>query len=209
MSTIRPSLRPATIALHGGQSPDRATGARAVPIYQTTSYVFNSAEHAADLFALQGARQHLHADHEPDHRRAGEAAGGTRGRRRRAGGRLGAGGHHAGRAEHHRGRARTSSRRATSTAAPTTCSTTRSSGWASRCGSSTRRTRATSPPPSTANTRLVYIESIGNPKNNVDDFEAIADDRAQARASRSSWTTPCRRSSSGRSTTGPTSSSTR
>jgi len=42
-----------TLALHAGQSPDRATNARAVPIYQTTSYVFNDAEHAADLFALR------------------------------------------------------------------------------------------------------------------------------------------------------------
>ncbi|MGD0111780.1 MAG: PLP-dependent transferase, partial [Armatimonadota bacterium] len=38
-----------TIALHGGQQPDPTTGARAVPIYQTTSYVFNSAAHAANL----------------------------------------------------------------------------------------------------------------------------------------------------------------
>ncbi len=42
-----------TIALHGGQKPDPATNARAVPIYQTTSYVFDSADHAADLFGLK------------------------------------------------------------------------------------------------------------------------------------------------------------
>ncbi len=43
-----------TIALHAGQdSPDPATGARAVPIYQTTSYVFHNTEHAANLFALK------------------------------------------------------------------------------------------------------------------------------------------------------------
>src|SRR5471030_851482 len=42
-----------TLALHAGQIPDPATGARAVPIYQTTSYVFDSAEHAASLFNLQ------------------------------------------------------------------------------------------------------------------------------------------------------------
>ncbi len=41
-----------TKALHAGHSPDSATNSRAVPIYQTTSYVFNSAEHAASLFAL-------------------------------------------------------------------------------------------------------------------------------------------------------------
>jgi len=42
-----------TLAIHGGQEPDSATNARAVPIYQTTSYIFNDAEHAARLFALQ------------------------------------------------------------------------------------------------------------------------------------------------------------
>jgi O-acetylhomoserine (thiol)-lyase len=48
-----PKLRFNTLAIHGGQEPDPATNARAVPIYQTTSYVFNDAEHAARLFALQ------------------------------------------------------------------------------------------------------------------------------------------------------------
>ncbi len=42
-----------TLCLHAGQSPDPATGARAAPIYQTTSYVFDSADHAASLFNLQ------------------------------------------------------------------------------------------------------------------------------------------------------------
>ncbi len=42
-----------TLALHAGQKPDPTTGARATPIYQTTSYVFKSTEHAADLFALK------------------------------------------------------------------------------------------------------------------------------------------------------------
>jgi O-acetylhomoserine (thiol)-lyase len=45
-------LRPETLALHGGQEPDSATNARAVPIYQTTSFVFNDTQHAANLFAL-------------------------------------------------------------------------------------------------------------------------------------------------------------
>ena len=43
----------ATRALHAGQQPDAATGARAVPIYQTTSYVFDDTAHAAALFNLQ------------------------------------------------------------------------------------------------------------------------------------------------------------
>ena len=42
-----------TLSLHAGQKPDPATGARAVPIYQTSSYVFKSTEHAANLFALK------------------------------------------------------------------------------------------------------------------------------------------------------------
>ena len=42
-----------TLAIHAGQIPDAATGARALPIYQTTSFVFDSAEHAASLFNLQ------------------------------------------------------------------------------------------------------------------------------------------------------------
>ena len=44
-----------TLALHAGQSPDPATGSRAVPIYQTTSYVFRDTEHAASLFNLERA----------------------------------------------------------------------------------------------------------------------------------------------------------
>ncbi|MBI3947254.1 MAG: homocysteine synthase [Armatimonadetes bacterium] len=46
-------LRSETIALHGGQQPDAATYARAVPIYQSTSFVFRDTEHAANLFALK------------------------------------------------------------------------------------------------------------------------------------------------------------
>jgi O-acetylhomoserine (thiol)-lyase len=42
-----------TLAVHGGQTPDSTTNARAVPIYQTTSYTFNDTDHAARLFALQ------------------------------------------------------------------------------------------------------------------------------------------------------------
>src|SRR5664280_1088518 len=42
-----------TLALHGGQVADPTTNARAVPIYQTTSYVFNDSDHAANLFGLR------------------------------------------------------------------------------------------------------------------------------------------------------------
>jgi O-acetylhomoserine (thiol)-lyase len=44
-----------TVQLHGGQEPDPTTGSRAVPIYQTSSYVFKNSQHAADLFGLKEA----------------------------------------------------------------------------------------------------------------------------------------------------------
>jgi O-acetylhomoserine (thiol)-lyase len=47
------SMRPETIAVHGGYSPDPTTKSVAVPIYQTTSYAFDSAQHGADLFDLK------------------------------------------------------------------------------------------------------------------------------------------------------------
>ena len=43
----------ATLAVHAGAKPDPTTGARATPIYQTTSYVFEDVDHAASLFGLQ------------------------------------------------------------------------------------------------------------------------------------------------------------
>ena len=46
-------FQPETLAIHAGQIPDAATGARALPIYQTTSFVFDSCDHAASLFNLQ------------------------------------------------------------------------------------------------------------------------------------------------------------
>ncbi len=50
-STSEPKF--STLAVHAGASPDAATGARATPIYQTASYVFNDVDHAASLFGLQ------------------------------------------------------------------------------------------------------------------------------------------------------------
>src|ERR1039458_208766 len=51
----RPARLPgfATLAVHAGAQPDPTTGARVTPIYQTTSFVFNDADHAASLFGLQ------------------------------------------------------------------------------------------------------------------------------------------------------------
>ncbi|MGE3065352.1 MAG: O-acetylhomoserine aminocarboxypropyltransferase [Hyphomicrobiaceae bacterium] len=55
MTSETPDRTPgfATLSIHAGAAPDPSTGARATPIYQTTSYVFNDAEHAAALFGLQ------------------------------------------------------------------------------------------------------------------------------------------------------------
>ena len=49
-----------TLTLHGGQRPDPATGARATPIYQTTSFVFQETTHAASLFNL-GRSGHVYS----------------------------------------------------------------------------------------------------------------------------------------------------
>lgn len=53
MAEDTPNYRPATLSVHAGQVPDPTTGSRVVPIYQTTSYVFENADHAAALFGLQ------------------------------------------------------------------------------------------------------------------------------------------------------------
>jgi O-acetylhomoserine (thiol)-lyase len=52
MSTPKP-YKLGTLALHAGHTPDAETHSRAVPIYQTSSYVFDSPEHAARLFNLE------------------------------------------------------------------------------------------------------------------------------------------------------------
>ena len=57
-----------TLSVHAGQRPDPATGARAMPIYQTTSFVFDDTDHAAHLFALQ----RFGNQHEEGRRRAHE-----------------------------------------------------------------------------------------------------------------------------------------
>src|SRR5260221_8291239 len=52
-----------TLSLHAGQHPDPVTGARAVPIYQTTSYVFQDSDHAAALFNLDRKSTRLNSSH--------------------------------------------------------------------------------------------------------------------------------------------------
>ncbi|MEO0729279.1 MAG: PLP-dependent transferase, partial [Pseudomonadota bacterium] len=55
MQDAAPQKQPGfgTLAVHAGATPDASTGARATPIYQTSSFVFNDADHAASLFGLE------------------------------------------------------------------------------------------------------------------------------------------------------------
>ena len=173
MSTIRPSLRPATIALHGGQVPDAATNARAVPIYQTTSYVFASVEHAARLFALQ----------QPGHiytRIGNPTTGVLEDRLAQLDGGVGALALASGQA------AITAAILTITSSGQNIVSTSSLYGGTynlfhhtlARLGIQVRFVDSSHPEHIDAaiddDTRLVYTESIGNPKNNVDDFEAIA-----------------------------------
>ena len=73
----------ATKSLHAGHTPDTASRARAVPIYQTTSFTFEDSSHAASLFALQQFGNIYTPHHEPDHGRLRAA---RRGAGRRDGG---------------------------------------------------------------------------------------------------------------------------
>ena len=55
-----------TLQVHAGQTVDPATGSRAVPIYQTTSYVFDNTEHA-QICLFCGSREYLHKNHESNY----------------------------------------------------------------------------------------------------------------------------------------------
>jgi O-acetylhomoserine (thiol)-lyase len=163
-----------TISIHGGQEPDPATNARAVPIYQTTSYVFNDSNHAADLFALKTFgniySRIMNPTNDVLEKRLAALEGGT-------------------------GALAVSSGQAAITlavlnitrAGQNIVSTSSLYGGTynlfnytlARLGIGVRFVDS-SDPSNVAdaideNTRLVYTESIGNPKNNIDDFLAIAD----------------------------------
>ncbi|WP_338441476.1 aminotransferase class V-fold PLP-dependent enzyme [Synechococcus elongatus IITB4] len=162
-----------TLALHAGQKPDPTTGSRAVPIYQTTSYVFQDAEHAANLFALKAFgniyTRLMNPTTDVLEQRLAALHGGT-------------------------GAVATSSGQAAifyaiaaiTSAGQNIISTTNLYGGTinlfrhtlKRFGIEVRFVDSSDASNVAAaideNTRLVYTESIGNPKGNVDDFEAIA-----------------------------------
>ena len=144
------------------------------PIYQTTSYVFDDADHAADLFGLQRVRQHLHAHHEPDHRRAREAGRRARGRRRRAGLRSGSAAvtfailNIAGAGDHIVERQQPVRRHLQPLRAHAAAARARQSTFVDPADPENFR-RAITP-----KTKLLYAETVGNPKLDTLDIEAVA-----------------------------------
>lgn len=163
-----------TLALHAGQQSDPATNARAVPIYQTASYVFNSAEHAANLFGLKEFGNIYSRIMNPTtdvlEKRLAEMHGGT-------------------------GALAVASGQAAITlailnitrAGQNIVSTSSLYGGTynlfhytlPKFGIQVKFVDSSEPANIEAaindNTRLVYTESLGNPANNVDDFSAIAE----------------------------------
>ena len=161
-----------SLALHAGQTPDPATLSRAVPIYQTTSYVFKSSEHAANLFGLKEFGNIYTRIMNPTtdvlEQRLAQLDGG-----------IGALGVASGQA------AITYAVLNITQAGQNIVSTNYLYGGTynlfhytlPKLGISVKFVDSSDPEnvrkAIDANTRLVYTESVGNPKNNVDDFEAI------------------------------------
>ena len=162
-----------TLALHAGQSPDPATLSRAVPIYQTASYVFKSSEHAANLFGLKEFgniyTRLMNPTTDVLEKRLAELDGGV-------------------------GALALASGQAATTFAVLNIASAGQNIISTNClyggtynlfhytlprfGIDTKFVDTSDPEnvrrAIDAGTRLVYMESVGNPKNNVDDFEAIA-----------------------------------
>ena len=162
-----------TLVLHAGQSPDPATLSRAVPIYQTASYVFKSSEHAANLFGLKEFgniyTRLMNPTTDVLEKRLAELDGGV-------------------------GALALASGQAATTFAVLNIASAGQNIISTNClyggtynlfhytlpkfGIDTKFVDTSDPEnvrrAIDAGTRLVYMESVGNPKNNVDDFEAIA-----------------------------------
>ena len=156
------------------RSPIGATNARAVPIYQTTSYVFNDTDHAARLFGLKEFGNIYTRIMNPTtdvlEKRIAALEGG-----------VGALAFASGQAaetmailNHRRRGRRDRFHHRACTAAPTTCSTTRCPSWASPSGSSTPNAGAVAAA-ITDKTKAVFSETIGNPDLHTLDISAVAD----------------------------------
>ncbi len=164
-----------TRAIHAGQRPDPETGARAMPIYATTSYVFEDAQHAADLFALQTFGNIYTRIRNPTTAAFEERMASLEGG-------LGALATASGQAAQlialaHPGhsRATRSWPRSRSTAAPTPSSTSPCGAWGSTSPSSTSATPSRWRRRSPSDTKVLYGETIGNPRADVLDIAAFAD----------------------------------
>jgi len=163
-----------TLALHAGQSPDSQTLSRAVPIYQTSSYVFKSSEHAANLFGLKEFgniyTRLMNPTTDVLEKRLAELDGGIAALAVASG-----------------QSAITFAVLNITSAGQNIVSTTALYGGTynlfhytlPRMGITVKFVDSSDPENIRAaideNTRMVYTESVGNPKNNVDDFRAIAD----------------------------------
>ncbi len=165
-----------TKQIHSGAAPDPVTNARATPIYKTTSYVFNNAEHAQEPVRARRVRQHLHAHHEPDAGRRRGARRRARGRHRRAAGRLRPGRgdlrgaqHRAGRRPHRLVVVDLRRHLQPVQVHP------RASSASRRPSSRTRTTPRSGARAVRPNTKLFFAETIGNPKINILDIEKVAD----------------------------------
>ncbi len=198
-----------TRQIHAGAAPDPATGARATPIYQTTSYAFRDSQHAADLFALaepgniytrimnptQGVLEERITSLEGGVTSLAVASGQAANRWR---------------SSTWPSRGATSSPRPRSTAGRTTCSTTTCPSWASRWTSSRIPTTSTSGAKLVRpNTKAFYGEVIGNPKGDVLDIAGVSGVAHEAGVPLIVDNTSPRRTSAARSSTAPTSSCTR
>src|SRR5512138_1781328 len=162
-----------TLQLHAGQEADPVTGSRAVPIHQTTSYVFKNSEHAANLFGLKEFGNIYTRIMNPTtdvlEQRLAQLDGG-----------VGALGVASGQA------ATTYAVLNIASAGQNIVSTNYLYGGTynlfhytlPKMGITVKFVDTSNPEnvrqAIDENTRLVYMESVGNPKNNVDDFEAIA-----------------------------------
>ena len=190
MSDEKKGYRFETLQVHAGQEPAPGTNARAVPIYQTTSlHVRRRRPRGAPLRA-PGVREHLHPDHEPDHRRLREADRRARGRRRRRSPPRAARRRSSSPSPRSCRTATTSSPPATSTAAPTTSSRSPSRASASASKFVEGDDPADFAKAIDATTTALYVETIGNPRFNVPGLRGPGRRSPTTTASRSWWTTP-------------------
>ena len=160
--------------------PTRPPGARALPIYQTTSYVFKRHRARGQPVRAQGVRQHLHPDHEPDQDAVEQRIASLEGGVGAAGVPIRPGRRDGGDPQRRRGRATTSWPAPACTAARTTCSkyTLRKLGHRDdvRGGPGRPRLLARAVRP---NTKLFFGETISNPKQDVLDIEGVAASRTR------------------------------